>query len=49
MQYWEIEQRSGIVVAGYKNPPTNYLIAPAMAEFDELVASWREPEVKVII
>ncbi|MFP6780747.1 MAG: enoyl-CoA hydratase/isomerase family protein [Gammaproteobacteria bacterium] len=49
MQYWEIEQRSGIVVAGYKNPPTNYLIAPAMAEFDELVASWREPEVKVIV
>ncbi|MFT4581597.1 MAG: enoyl-CoA hydratase/carnithine racemase [Gammaproteobacteria bacterium] len=49
MQYWDIEERGGIVVVGYKNPPTNYLIAPAMGELDELIASWREPEVKVVV
>lgn len=49
MKYWEIEQRSGIFIAGYKNPPTNYLIAPAMAELDDLIARWREPVVDVIV
>ena len=49
MRYWDIEQRSGIVVAGYKNPPANYLVAPAMEELGELIANWREPEAKVVV
>ena len=49
MQYWEIEQRAGIFIAGYKNPPTNYLIAPAMVELEELISCWREPDVDVVV
>ncbi|MFT4562133.1 MAG: enoyl-CoA hydratase, partial [Gammaproteobacteria bacterium] len=49
MQYWDIEKRGGIVVVGYNNPPTNYLIAPAMGELDQLISSWREPDVKVVV
>ena len=29
MEYWETENRSGLFIAGYKNPPTNYFIAAA--------------------
>ena len=49
MQYWDIEERDGIVIVGYKNPPTNYLIAPAMGELDELIGSWRETAVRVVV
>jgi enoyl-CoA hydratase len=49
MEYWETENRSGLFIAGYKNPPTNYFIAAAALEFSELVKSWRQPEVKVIV
>ena len=49
MEYWEIEKRDGIFIAGYKNPPTNYLVAPATAELTDMIASWREPDVNVIV
>ena len=35
MEYWEIEEHDGIAIVGYNNPPTNYLLVPAMAELDE--------------
>ncbi len=49
MQYWDIETRDGIVIAGYKNPPTNYLVAQATVELNELLARWREPDVRVVV
>jgi enoyl-CoA hydratase/carnithine racemase len=49
MEYWETENRSGLFIAGYKNPPTNYFIAAAATEFLELLKTWRQPEVKVIV
>ena len=49
MKYWETENRSGLFIAGYKNPPTNYFIAAAAIEFLELIKTWRHPEVKVIV
>ena len=49
MDYWDIEQRDGVVIAGYKNPPTNYLVAPATIELNEMIASWREPDVRVVV
>ena len=36
MQHWHTEQRDGVFVAAYHNPPTNYMIAPAIAELGEL-------------
>jgi len=49
MDYWDIEQRDGIVIAGYKNPPTNYLVGPATVELNEMIAGWREPAVRVVV
>jgi len=49
MKYWDIEQREGVMVAGYKNPPTNYMVAPATAELNELIARWREPDVRAVV
>ncbi len=49
MEYWETENRSGLYIAGYKNPPTNYFIAPAAEEFSELIKIWRQPTVKVVV
>ena len=49
MEYWKIEERDGIAIVGYNNPPTNYLIAPAMAELDALISTWREPAVRVVV
>jgi enoyl-CoA hydratase/carnithine racemase len=49
MQYWDTENRSGLFIALYKNPPTNYFIAAAAEEFSELIKIWRQPEVKVIV
>jgi enoyl-CoA hydratase len=49
MEYWEIETRDGLVIADYNNPPTNYLVAPATVELNELIGQWREPDVRVVV
>lgn len=49
MQYWHTEQQDGVFVAGYYNPPTNYMIGPGIAELGELIARWREPDVKAVV
>lgn len=49
MEYWDIEIRDEVVIAGYKNPPTNYLIGSATVELNELIARWREPDVRVVV
>ena len=49
MEYWDIEKHNGIFIAGYKNPPTNYLVAPATAELTDMISSWREPDVNVVV
>lgn len=49
MQYWDIETRGGIVIAAYRNPPTNYLVAPATVELNELITSWRDPAVRAVV
>ena len=49
MEYWDIENRDGIVIADYKNPPTNYLVGPATAELNDMIATWREPDVRVVV
>lgn len=49
MQYWQTELTDGVFVAAYDNPPTNYMIAPAIGELGELIARWREPDVKAVV
>lgn len=49
MQYWHTEQQDGVFIAGYYNPPTNYMIGPGIAELGELIARWREPDVKAVV
>lgn len=49
MKYWDVERRDGVFVAGYENPPTNYMVAPATAELAELIAQWREPDVRAVV
>lgn len=48
MKYWDIEHQNGVIVAGYKNPPTNYLVADATIELASLIESWRAPEVRAV-
>jgi enoyl-CoA hydratase/carnithine racemase len=49
MNYWDTENRDGIFIADYNNPPTNYLVGPATAELNEMIALWREPDVRVVV
>lgn len=49
MQHWHTELTDGVFVAAYYNPPTNYMIAPAIGELGELIARWREPDVKAVV
>ena len=49
MEYWETEQQGGISIVGYKNPPTNYLIAPATIELNELIGTWRAPDIRAVV
>lgn len=49
MEYWETEQQGGIAIVGYKNPPTNYLIAPATIELNKLIGAWRAPDIRVVV
>jgi enoyl-CoA hydratase/carnithine racemase len=48
-KYWDTEQRGGVAIAAYRNPPTNYLVADATAELAALIQSWREPEVRAVV
>ena len=49
MEYWDTENRDGIFIADYKNPPTNYLVGAATAELNEMISMWREPDVRVVV
>ncbi len=49
MDYWDIETRNGIAIVGYRNPPTNYMIAPATVELNALITAWRDPSIRVVV
>ena len=49
MKFWTIEQRGGVVVAAYNNPPTNYLVGEATIELAALIETWRAPEVRAVV
>src|SRR6476646_386356 len=49
MEFWEIEQHDGIVLAAYTNAPMNYFVADGAAELGTLIPTWRDPEVRVVI
>jgi enoyl-CoA hydratase len=46
---WNIEITNGIAVAGYVNPPMNYMTADGMAELKERIEEWRDPSIRVVI
>ncbi len=50
MDYWQIEQADGVVVAAYHNPPMNYFCAEGAQALAGLIETWRdEPAVRVVI
>lgn len=49
MALWQVENRHGIVIASYCNPPMNYMTAQGMNELRDLVETWRDPAVRVVI
>ena len=49
MSMWNIEITNGIAVAGYVNPPMNYMTAAGMAELKERIEEWRDPSIRVVI
>ena len=49
-QHWRVERHDdGVEVAAYRNDPMNYFFADGAAEFAELVESWADPAVRVVI
>ncbi len=49
MKYWDIEHRGPVIVAAYRNPPTNYLVADATAELAQLIEQWRDPAIRAVV
>lgn len=49
VEFWDIEEFDGIVVAAYRNPPMNYMVGKGIGELKDLITSWREPGVRVAI
>jgi enoyl-CoA hydratase len=50
MEFWEEEKRDdGVVVASYTNAPMNYFVAGGAAELGELIPTWRDPAVRVVV
>lgn len=49
MGLWDVEQRDGIVVAAYTNPPMNYFVGEGAAELGALIPTWRDPAVRVVV
>ena len=49
MALWSTEQKDGVVVATYKNPPMNYFCAEGTQELVKLIEAWRDPAVRAIV
>jgi enoyl-CoA hydratase len=49
MSLWKVETSNGIVVAQYVNPPMNYMLAAGMVELGQLIETWRDPSIRVVI
>lgn len=50
MGRWKTELRdNGVFVAAYDNPPMNYFTGQATVELGELLARWRDPDVKAVV
>ncbi|MBI4696222.1 MAG: enoyl-CoA hydratase/isomerase family protein [Gammaproteobacteria bacterium] len=49
MSLWNVEIKNGIAVASYVNPPMNYMTAAGMNELRDLIESWRDPAIRVVI
>jgi enoyl-CoA hydratase len=46
---WNVELTDGIAIAGYVNPPMNYMTADGMNELKGRIEEWRDPSVRVVI
>ena len=46
-EFWNIEVRDGVSVAGLNTGPMNYMTGPALGEFKDIINSWRDPSVRV--
>ena len=49
MKFWTTEQRGAVGIATYSNPPRNYLVKPAIDEFERLIEQWRDPSIRAVV
>jgi enoyl-CoA hydratase len=49
MALWEVERRDNILIASYNNPPMNYMVGDAMQEMRNLIPTFADPSVRVVI
>lgn len=47
--YWQTHIDDGVFIARFSNTPTHYFTDEAVAELDELVATWNRPEISAVV
>jgi enoyl-CoA hydratase/carnithine racemase len=49
MQFWSTGRRGAVEIATFSNPPYNYLGKPVIDELEQLVMSWQDPAIRVVV
>jgi enoyl-CoA hydratase/carnithine racemase len=49
VKFWTTERHGAVCIATFSNPPRNYLVKPAIDEFEQLIEQWRDPSIRAVV
>lgn len=49
MALWTTQEKNGVVIATYNNPPMNYFCAEGAQELVALIEKWAAPEIRAVV